>query len=333
MTRNNPKSTAKRSMGILDESVMWKLKYKERNNGFKLTELIITMSIIGILASLAVVTGGKIKGTTQQTTCINNMRSISQALQLYYNDLSIFPDDGYPDDANDPLPLSAELAGYIKDKSTFVCPEDNDTTSTDNFASYDPYYVSRNDSYGTDELTIGCPRHGGVSISTSLFSSGSTEITKTGTVLANGQEIPPDGTTTQRTISNVNDTMTFDDGSTVTITNAPGGNYGCFLVHSVRLADGTLYSIIKVQDEGNIDVQVTSGSKFEIVTPSAIVGVRGTEFTVATTNLGLTTDCSTYYRNGCPDEPVYGCNHYTNRRWHNSRHSRRADAYTLALPR
>jgi len=269
---------------------MWKLQYKERNKGFTLTELIVTMGVIGILASLGVVGIGKVKGTARQTTCINNMRSISQALQLYYNDLNIFPDDGYPDDANDPLPLSTELAGYIKDKSTFVCPEDNDTTSTGNFASYDPYYVSRKDSYGTDELAVGCPRHRGASSSTSLFSSGSTEVTKTGTVLANGEEIPPDGTTAQRKINKVNDTMEFEDGSTVTIKNAAGGNYGCFLVQSVRLADGTLYSIIKVQNEGNIDVQVTSGSKFEIVTPSAIVGVRGTQFTVTTTNLGFTTD-------------------------------------------
>ncbi len=185
---------------------MWKLNYKDRNKGFTLIELLVTMSIIGILASLAVVTGGKIKGTTQQTTCINNMRSISQALQLYYNDLNIFPDDGYPDDANDPLPLSTELAGYIKDKSTFVCPEDNDTTSTGNFASYDPYYVARKGTYGEHELAIGCPRHRGASSSTSLFSSGSIEITKTGTVLANRQanvqEIPPDATTAHRTIRN-----------------------------------------------------------------------------------------------------------------------------------
>nr|MBC8553219.1 FecR domain-containing protein [Candidatus Brocadiales bacterium] len=138
----------------------------------------------------------------------------------------------------------------------------------------------------------GWPRHRGADNSTTLFSSGATEITKIGTVLANGQEIPQDGTTAQRTISSVSDTMTFDDGSTVTITNAAGGSYGCFLVQSIRLSDGTLYSIVKVQDDGEIDVQITSGSKFEIVTPSAIVGVRGTQFTVTTTNLGFTTDVS-----------------------------------------
>jgi hypothetical protein len=213
---------------------------------------------------------------------------------LYYNDYMTFPDDGYPDDGDDLYPLSTDLAGYINNKSTFVCPEDKDITSTANFASYDPYYVARNSSYGTDELAIGCPRHRGGSNSTSAFSTGSTEITKVGAVQVNGQEVPPDGTTAQRTISSDGDTMLFDDGSTVTIAGPPpGGSYGCILVQSVQLADGTLYSIVKVQDNGTIDVQVTSGSKFEVVTPSAIVGVRGTEFTVATSSNGSETGYQT----------------------------------------
>jgi prepilin-type N-terminal cleavage/methylation domain-containing protein len=266
---------------------MWKLKYKGRNRGFTLIEILVTIGIIAVLAGIGVVTIGKVKGANSQTTCISNLRSLSQGLQSYYNDYMTFPADGYPEDGDDMYPLSTELANYINDKSTFVCPGDDDTTSIANFASYDPYYVARKGSYDSNELALGCPRHRGAKNSTTAFSTGSTEITSVGTVLdKNLQEIPPDGTTAQRTISSVNDTMTFADNSTVTVTNASGGSYGCFLVQSVRLSDGTLYSIVKVQDSGTIDVQVTTGSKFEVVTPSAIVGVRGTEFTVATSDNG-----------------------------------------------
>ena len=270
---------------------MWKLKHQRTDKGFTLIELLVTIGIIGILAGIGVVTVGKIRATSQQTTCVNNLRGVSQGLQSYYNDFRVFPDDGYPDDANDTFPLSTELASYITTKSTFICPTDNDPTSTGNFASYDPYYVARKGSYDSNELAIGCPRHRGATSATSLLSSGSTEITKISTVLANEVKIPPDGTKAQRTISNVSDTMTFSDGSTVTISNAPAG-YGVFLLQSVVLADGTIYSLIRVENDGEIAVQVSVGSKFEIVTPSAIVGVRGTQFTVTTTNLGFTTKVS-----------------------------------------
>jgi prepilin-type N-terminal cleavage/methylation domain-containing protein len=267
---------------------MWKLSYNNKNRGFTLLELLVTIGIIGIIAGISTVSVGKIKGAKNQTACINNLRNISQGLQVYYNDYMKFPEDGYPDDGDDIYPLSTELASYINDKSTFICPEDSDATSTGSYASYDPYYVARKGSYDSNELALGCPRHRGAKNSTSAFSTGSTEITSVGTVVdKDGQEIPPDGTTAERTISSVNDTMTFDDGSTVTVTNASGGSYGCFLVQSVRLADGTLYSIVKVQDNGTISVVVTPGSKFEVVTPSAIVGVRGTEFTVATSTNGF----------------------------------------------
>ncbi len=258
------------------------------NKGVTIIELLVTIGIIVALTAAGVVSVSKIRSAKNQITCVNNLRSIYQGLQAYYNDYMTLPEDGHPDDDYGLCSLSTELSNYIRDKSTFICPEDTDATSIGNFASYDPYYIARKGSYDSNELALSCPRHRGARNSTSTFSTGATEITSVGRVLdKNGQEIPLDGTTAQRKISNVNSTMTFDDGSVVTVTNASGDSYGCFLVQSIRLSDGTLYSIIKVQANGTIDVQVTSDSKFEVITPSAIVGVRrGAQFAVSTSSNG-----------------------------------------------
>lgn len=256
--------------------------------GFSLIEIMITMTIVAILGGVATVAILRERSSFHQAVCRSNLRQISQGMQIYYNENGKFPQDGYPDDDDDPLPLSTELANYVPVKKTFLCPEDDDPVSTANFASYDPYYVARKDPYDVDKLLIGCPHHRGAKKATNLLGAGATNITNIDTVLVNGQEIPQDGTSAERTMSNVDDEMTFSDGSRVKITASQAG-YGTYLVQSVRLADGTLYSIIRVKDEGAIDVQVTAGSKFEVVTPSAVLGVRGTRFTVGTLNANNTT--------------------------------------------
>jgi len=263
--------------------IAMKNPFRGNKEGFSLIEIMITMTIVAIVGGIATVAILKERTSFHQAACMSNLRQISLGMQIYYNEHGKFPQDGYPDDDDDSLPLATELADYIHEKKTFICPEDDDPVRTANFASYDPYYVARKDPYDVDKLVIGCPNHREAKKATNLLGAGATNITNIDTVLANGQEIPPDGTSAERTISNVNDEMTFSDGSRVKITDAQAG-YGTYLVQSVRLADGTLYSIIRVEDEGTIDVQVTSGSKFEVVTPSAIIGVRGTRFTVETVN-------------------------------------------------
>jgi len=54
------------------------------------------------------------------------------------------------------------------------------------------------------------------------------------------------------------------------------------LVESFRLPDGRLYSIVLIGPgaHGRVEVRVAPGSRFEVVTPSVIAGVRGTRFVV-----------------------------------------------------
>ena len=259
-------------------TIMWKPKYQRNNKGFTLTELIITILIIAVIAGIGTIAVVKIRGSTRQVTCMSNLKAVSSALQLYYNDYKVFPDDGYPDNAEDMYPLAVELSDYISILDTYLCPLDDDATSIANLSSYDPFYVKRTSADQTEkieQLAVGCPRHRQNDSSTSLFSTGYTEITKVGTVLANGQAIPPDGNSSQRKISNVNDVMTFADGSIVTITSSVA-NYGVYLMQSDRLSDGTLYSIIRIHGDGTIDNTVATcvQARFQNTGQSCIAGKR-----------------------------------------------------------
>ncbi|MGR3175305.1 MAG: type II secretion system protein [Candidatus Scalindua sp.] len=78
---------------------MWKLKHQSTDKGFTIIELLVTIGIIATLAGIGAVTVSKVRNANQQTTCVNNLRAISQGLQLYYNEYMFFPENGYPDDA------------------------------------------------------------------------------------------------------------------------------------------------------------------------------------------------------------------------------------------
>ena len=53
---------------------------------FTLTELLVTIAIIGVLAALLLTALGEARGTAQKATCINNVRQIGLALLMYAGD-------------------------------------------------------------------------------------------------------------------------------------------------------------------------------------------------------------------------------------------------------
>jgi hypothetical protein len=72
--------------------------------------------------------------------------------------------------------------------------------------------------------------------------------------------------------------MEFEDGSSLTIS----GDGKAVLVQSFYKTNGVLYTVVRIvdADDARIEVEVTPGSQFEVVTPAAIAGVRGTRFTL-----------------------------------------------------
>jgi len=80
-------------------------------NGFTLIEIMIVVSIIGLLAAIAIPNFLKARGTSQQNVCINNLRQVSAAMQQWAMEMKKAPNS--PVTADDVLPYT---------KGQVVCP-------------------------------------------------------------------------------------------------------------------------------------------------------------------------------------------------------------------
>lgn len=256
--------------------------------GFTLVEMMVSIGIVGVLSAVIGVVCVKGRAESRAMACISNQKAISQALVTCFAEKRELPSDG----SN----LAVELADYIpwpqdqRDISlpeVWRCPNDRSGSLSN---SYEPYYVQRRAPEGTHSFVLGCPRHDDSYVN--LTGANLAERAASGHIQINGQSVNPDASAADRTMST--GAMTFEDGSTATVQSA-GADYGVTALASFRNKDGKLYTLVRIAGDGDTDFSVTPGSRFEVITPVAIAGVRGTRFNVRTqggsTHVSVTSGC------------------------------------------
>ena len=227
-----------------------------KTKSFTLIELLVMVSICGIILGLLLAGVMFVQEQAKQADCVNNLKQVGLSLQLYFNEKNSYP-DGLGD-------LSRE--GFLDDESMLACPSTGYT--------YETAYVMRNINSETGSFAIGCPSHSGEGRSVNLFLDGSVKRFKMAFGAYGADTLAPGGDLP------LGQQVKFPDNSSATLTEG-----SAYFVQSFEIGDGKLYTLIAVPEDAaqtTIDVNVNTGSKFEVITPAAIAGVMGTEFTVVT---------------------------------------------------
>jgi len=250
----------------------------QRRRGFTLIEMLVTLGIVGVVGGLAVSVSISARARARATQCLANQREISQAMVANYEDHGQFPLDGPG------CNLAMQLEDYIPwpENSRGValpvvwrCPNDRSGALTN---SYEPYYVQRRQLPDGRYFVLGCPRHDNVERSCiNVHGVSEIHLATAGEVKITDATVTADAPLEERTAHS--GSMRFADGSTAQLT-PESDDFGVSVVASFRQEDGALYTVVRVSGKGDTDFQVTKGSRFEVVTPVAIIGVRGTQFAV-----------------------------------------------------
>lgn len=97
------------------------LRSKPRRSGFTLTELLVVIAVIGILAALLMPALANAKAKANSIKCLNNLRQVELALVMYAGD----HDGYYPPRREHPNAWMTALLPFYKDPSVLKCPSDS----------------------------------------------------------------------------------------------------------------------------------------------------------------------------------------------------------------
>ncbi len=100
-----------------------------KSQGFTLTEMLVVLAIIAVLAGIAFPIMGSLSGRAREAACLGNLRAVGVGLQGYLQDHGQrLPDleAGRASEDSDLPVLETVLLPYVDSPDVFHCPEDRE---------------------------------------------------------------------------------------------------------------------------------------------------------------------------------------------------------------